>query len=294
MKYRQLITWILILGNLFVTTSNAQESIDSLAESARIVKELCRGGNTKGSSYELEVDGSGKIHAIILKKLLDAGLDGRVEFSKQEWDGLKPLVGDSGDYVACLREFRPLILRHITNVEGAGTVPPINPLSLLQQERVDIQPSLVQYQTIIDKVATTMIISKIAKSKTQKEKSRQAFKDAVSNGTSTLGELRQNIARTAKRVASFEVDSDVQVAKDEFSNGLKTVGESMEKFEEAIKELYKVLVVQSSGEGSASLETFINTFKEAMSLKSAGLAAIRNSDASFSVKIASWPQLSGT
>ena len=113
----------------------AAESVDALAESARVVREICRGGDSDGRNFSLEVDGSGNVNAIVLRKLIEAGLDGRIVLNKNEWSGIEPLMQDPEQYNKCLEMFQDVILHHIepkepgpddlSNATPQGTIDPI-------------------------------------------------------------------------------------------------------------------------------------------------------------------------
>lgn len=77
------------------------------------VLELCRGGSLQGKTSSVSVKGEGKVTTVLFKKLVEAGLNGTAEFSKAEWDGIKPLLPETFDskaYVECVKELTPKFL----------------------------------------------------------------------------------------------------------------------------------------------------------------------------------------
>ena len=88
------------------------------AEENKIVREsvleLCRGGSLEGKTSSVLVKGEGKVTTTVLfKKLVEAGLNGTAEFSKAEWEGIKPLLPETFDskaYVECVKVLTPQFL----------------------------------------------------------------------------------------------------------------------------------------------------------------------------------------
>lgn len=77
------------------------------------VLELCRGGSLTGHDSSVQIKGEGKVTTVLFKKLAEAGLSGEAEFSKAEWDGIRPFLPDKFDsdaYVKCVIELTPKFL----------------------------------------------------------------------------------------------------------------------------------------------------------------------------------------
>ena len=61
------------------------------------VLEICRGGSLKGKGSSVQVKGEGNVTTVLLRKLADVGLRGEAKFSKEEWEGIKPLLPENFD-----------------------------------------------------------------------------------------------------------------------------------------------------------------------------------------------------
>lgn len=105
---------LVFLHLLLVPVTSIAAGTDATAEAARVVMELCRGGDRAGQTWTFDIDGSGQVKGVVLKKLVEAGLEGRVSFTSEQWDGLKPLVGNPQHYVSCVKEFKELVVPQVT------------------------------------------------------------------------------------------------------------------------------------------------------------------------------------
>jgi hypothetical protein len=131
-----MIRFLLASSLLFVLNSLSYAITDN---EVKIVKdsvlELCRGGTDKGNSSSILVEGKGNVTTVMFKKLADVGLSGEAKFSKDEWDGIKPLLPenfDSNAYVKCITDLTPIFLAKFSTTENK---PPADPkISLFQSE----------------------------------------------------------------------------------------------------------------------------------------------------------------
>ena len=104
-----LVSWLLVSLSSFAYAMTEEE--------AKIVREsvleICRGGSLKGKDSSVQIKGEGKVTTVLFKKLAEAGLSGKAEFSKAEWDGIRPLLPerfDANAYVKCVTELTPKFL----------------------------------------------------------------------------------------------------------------------------------------------------------------------------------------
>ena len=77
------------------------------------VLELCRGGSLAGEDASVQIKQEGKVTTVLLKKLVDIGLDGEAEFSRKEWEGIQPLLPESLDsraHTECVKTLTPIFL----------------------------------------------------------------------------------------------------------------------------------------------------------------------------------------
>lgn len=108
-------------------------------EEAKIVTdsvlEICRGGSLKGKDSSIRIKGEGKITTVLLKKLADAGLKGEADFSKEEWEGIRPLLPENFDakaYIKCVTELTPIFLEKFSaSGEVSGPDPKISSFQAL-------------------------------------------------------------------------------------------------------------------------------------------------------------------
>ena len=82
----------------------------------RAVIERCRGGTIEGSGSDFEIEGGGDGAVVFLKRFFELGLDGRVKFSKKEWDGIEPFLIDQenvSNYYACVEAVQEPLQRKL-------------------------------------------------------------------------------------------------------------------------------------------------------------------------------------
>lgn len=115
---------------VFFLLSFSTQSYALTAEEAKIVREsvieICRGGSLTGKSSSIQVKAEGKVTTVLFKKLAEAGLNGEAKFSKEEWEGIKPLVPetfDSNAYVKCVTELTPKFLEKFSSSQSASPTP---------------------------------------------------------------------------------------------------------------------------------------------------------------------------
>jgi hypothetical protein len=77
------------------------------------VLELCGQGSLTEKGTSIQIKREDKITTVLLKKLVDIGLDGKAEFSRKEWAGIQPLLPESLDskaYTECVKTLTPIFL----------------------------------------------------------------------------------------------------------------------------------------------------------------------------------------
>jgi hypothetical protein len=77
-----------------------QFATDTLERVKVSVIELCRGGTVQGSAKTFEISGGGSGTVFVLKRLAELGLDVRLGFSQEEWNGIKAVVPEQWDQAA--------------------------------------------------------------------------------------------------------------------------------------------------------------------------------------------------
>lgn len=68
--------------------------LDELQTVTEAVISLCRGGTLEGESKLFSITGGGDGTVVVLKKLVEIGVDGNIAFTKEEWQGIKAVVPD--------------------------------------------------------------------------------------------------------------------------------------------------------------------------------------------------------
>ena len=71
-----------------------QQEISFVKDSAI---ELCRGGNIKGDAKNYRIEGDAEFKTIIIKKIFEAGVGGKIELSGEEWNGIRAVIPDQWD-----------------------------------------------------------------------------------------------------------------------------------------------------------------------------------------------------
>lgn len=64
------------------------------------VIELCRGGTVEGGTQSIDITGEAGATVLVLKRLADLGVSGRVEFSQSEWEGIQAAIPEHWDQSA--------------------------------------------------------------------------------------------------------------------------------------------------------------------------------------------------
>lgn len=84
------------------------------------VRNVCHAPGEQGKYWEVEATGKGDVNLKLLKKLPGAGVEGKVRFSKGEWEGVQRVLkeqqaSDNADYRQCARALTPLFMKHISH-----------------------------------------------------------------------------------------------------------------------------------------------------------------------------------
>ena len=99
---------------LFIISGTANAFGDQEAKIVReSVLELCRGGHKLRSVSSIDITGNATAKTVLFKKLVNARMDGKVSFTKTEWDGIAPLLPekyDSSVYVKCVTDLTPVFM----------------------------------------------------------------------------------------------------------------------------------------------------------------------------------------
>jgi len=85
------------------------------------VLELCRGGHSKGENSSIDISGNANATTVLLKKLVEIGLDGEVIFTQSEWKGIEPLLPEKFDasvYTKCVTDLTPQFLSKFSGSNG--------------------------------------------------------------------------------------------------------------------------------------------------------------------------------
>ena len=98
---------------IFVSNAQSQTIKNKFQLVTDSILQICRGGNIVGKSSLIEVRAEGSAKAVILKKLVEAGLEGEFKFTQAEWQGIEPLLNSSGDYTTCVTTLTPKFLDKI-------------------------------------------------------------------------------------------------------------------------------------------------------------------------------------
>jgi len=105
-----MIRTILALILIFLASVSHAETNQELKIVKNSVLSLCRGGDLSGSNTSILVSGTGGVTTVLLKQLADIGVEGKIEFTKNEWDGIKPLLSNPDTYVDCIIKVTPMFL----------------------------------------------------------------------------------------------------------------------------------------------------------------------------------------
>ncbi len=105
------------------------------------VIEICRGGTLNGKNFKIDVEGDARGTIVFLKRLFDAGLDGSIILSQEEWEGIKPLVFENDSragYNACVKD----ILDRLTPKVEAANQNRLGELKIYNNQNVKICGSM--------------------------------------------------------------------------------------------------------------------------------------------------------
>lgn len=102
---------IVVCSLLVVAQADALE-VSQLPELRKTVIEMCRGGTTSGSSSRFEVIGNAQGSVVVLKGLAKGGADAKVQFTKEEWDGIKVLQNPD-TYSQCVTSTLDALLKKL-------------------------------------------------------------------------------------------------------------------------------------------------------------------------------------
>lgn len=100
-----------------VAESFAQSQPMVVSETARVVMELCRGGTTSGDGWQLELDVAGNSRSLVFDRLFEGELKTNARLTTEQWNGMRPLIGNHRDYVECVAQFKTLVQQHVEKAE---------------------------------------------------------------------------------------------------------------------------------------------------------------------------------
>jgi len=83
------------------------------------VTSVCRTPDEKGKHWEVEAIGKGDVNLKLLRKIPGVGVEGKISFSKGEWEGVQRVLRDhqaseNADYRQCVRELTPLFMKQVS------------------------------------------------------------------------------------------------------------------------------------------------------------------------------------
>jgi hypothetical protein len=166
---------------IFPVISRAQtvEQLDSVGKTAVAI---CRGGTLKGTQEGTIVNGDGGATAVLLLGMAKASVNGKVTFSKNEWDGISPLIPehpDQSSWNACVLPLTNALLAKL------------DPSKSVQCEKIrkGLQDNSLKRATLQDaEDATsgeqeTRIKSRIAALNSEDEATRKNFPECLNGET---------------------------------------------------------------------------------------------------------------
>lgn len=116
--------WIVLLGGIALFSGRATPANAITPEMMDRVKisviELCRGGTVKGGTESIDISGEAGATVLVLKRLADLGISGRVEFSQSEWEGIQAAIPEQWDqsaYNECVTPNMRLFLEKLEQSE---------------------------------------------------------------------------------------------------------------------------------------------------------------------------------
>ena len=84
-----------------------------LSKVSLAITEMCRGGTDNGDYEHYSLSGSAEAKAVLIKGLLEGGVDGQVELKSGEWSGIQAVIPDDfshDTHVKCVIAVTPMLL----------------------------------------------------------------------------------------------------------------------------------------------------------------------------------------
>lgn len=113
---------VILMASLFANGTYAL-TIEQLQEVKTTVVEICRGGTITGDHQAFSIKGAADGKVVVIKKLAELGINGEIQFSRNEWEGIVALVpkdGDPKEYTHCVDNVFPIIIRELNSNGNAG------------------------------------------------------------------------------------------------------------------------------------------------------------------------------
>lgn len=106
-----------LLAVAAVQPSLAQREVAEAVTTA--VREICVAPDKPGQHTKIEASGTGGVTVRLLRVIGAGGLSGDVKFTKEEWDGLRPVLvkdqkNDNDRYRLCVERLTPLFLERLS------------------------------------------------------------------------------------------------------------------------------------------------------------------------------------
>jgi len=107
--YRGLVIATLVVSfNLFVTRPTHALEMAQIEAARDTIIEMCRGGKLVGEARSYKIETQGNVKSVIIKKLVEAGIDGKATFEGEKWTAVKANLSEG--YTQCVNKNFPLIL----------------------------------------------------------------------------------------------------------------------------------------------------------------------------------------
>ena len=105
---KKLIGWLGLLTSLVALATEATEP-SLMREITENIRAVCEKPSNKGEYWKIQgkAEGNAKVR---LMKLGGTKLLGEVDFTKEEWEGVRHVLEERKDYRACARDLTPLFL----------------------------------------------------------------------------------------------------------------------------------------------------------------------------------------
>lgn len=113
----------------FASFAIAEESQNAFNAITEAVSAVCLNPGDAGKFWEVKATGSGQAKLLVLKKLVDAGIDAKLEFTSGEYEGVQRVLAEQQDkenanYRDCVRDLTPRFLDKLPDLpEKAGKLP---------------------------------------------------------------------------------------------------------------------------------------------------------------------------